>query len=269
MLQVERLHCGYGAKIVLAGIDVSVHQGEFLGVIGPNGSGKTTLLRAISRILKPVSGNIFLEGRDIRCLRPNELARHIAVASQSQFPQHLTVEEYVLLGRTPHYQTWQFLETETDSGIARQSMERAGVESLSGRYLDELSSGEKQLATIARALAQEPKLLLLDEPTAHLDITHQVKILDLTRKLNRERGLTVIAVLHDLNLASEYCDKLSLIDHGKIHTSGVPVEVIRRETIEAVYQTKVVIQQNPLSSKPFVILVSHPSPGAYHFKQYL
>lgn len=261
MLRVEQLHCGYDTKKVLDGINFSIDTGEFFGVIGPNGSGKTTLLRAISRILKPVSGKIIFEGKDIWCFQPGDLARNVAVASQSQFPQHLTVEEYVLLGRTPHYRKWQFLETENDLKIARESMEQAGVEELRNRYFDELSSGEKQLVIIARALAQQPKLLLLDEPTAHLDITHQVKILNLVRKLNRQFGLTIISVLHDLNLASEYCEKLLVINHGKVHAFGTPVEVINREMIEAVYQTKVIVQKNPLSSKPFVLLSSDNSPN--------
>ena len=256
MLEIKNLTCGYHLKSILKGISFRVESKELLGIIGPNGSGKTTLLRAISGLLKPTQGEISLEGDDIRTIGIKELACKIAVVSQNSAPNHMTVEEFVLLGRIPHYQRLQFLETKKDLEIAKRSMDLTDTLKLKGRLMTELSGGERQLVVIARALAQQPRLLLLDEPTTHLDITHQVAILDLIRRLNREFGITVLMVLHDLNLASEYCHRLVLINQGKIHKAGSPEEVMKYRIIEEVYKTVVVVEKNPISSKPYIFIVS-------------
>jgi iron complex transport system ATP-binding protein len=256
MLEIRNLTCGYDGKVVLYNVSFSVREGELLGIIGPNGSGKTTFLRAITRLLKPKEGKILLEGRDIWQMGFKELATKVAVVPQNLNIGSMTVEEFVLLGRIPHFGRYQFLETKKDLEVAERSMLLTDTLRLKDRVLGEISGGEGQLALIARALAQEPKLLLLDEPTAHLDITHQVQILDLIKRLNREFGLTVLMVLHDLNLASEYCERLMLINEGKIHKIGHPDAVLTYQVIEEVYKTIVVVEKNPISSKPYILVVS-------------
>lgn len=256
MLNISQLTCGYSSGFAIRDINLHVATGEIIGIIGPNGSGKTTLLRAITRALKPASGVILLEGKSIWQIKIKELARKIAVVSQSTETGFMTVEEFVLLGRIPYYGRFRFLETKNDLKIARDAMELTDSLKLKDQLMSQISGGERQLALIARALAQEPKLLLLDEPTTYLDITHQVGILDLVRRLNRNFGLTVIMVLHDLNLASEYCQRLALFNMGKMHKFGIPEEVIDYRIIEDVYKTIVVVEKNPISHKPYVLAIS-------------
>ena len=255
MLEIKNLICGYNSKFFLQNINFEVTRGELVGIIGPNGSGKTTLLRAITRVLKPKSGEILLEGTNIWQLPLKELAKTTAVVSQSPETGFMSVEEFVLLGRIPHYEGFQFLETKSDLEIAGRCMELTDTFKLKDQPMNQLSGGERQLALVARALTQEPELLLLDEPTAHLDITHQVGILDLIKRLNKELALTVIMVLHDLNLASEYCNRLILINNGQIHKTGRPEEVLTYRIIEEVYKTVVVVEENPISHKPHILIV--------------
>jgi iron complex transport system ATP-binding protein len=255
MIRLEKIQCGYGPKIVLDGVGLNVNKGEFVGIIGPNGSGKTTVLRAITRLIKPMQGQVYLDNKDIYTLSHKEVAQKIAVVSQNLPVITMTVKEFVLLGRVPYYKNLQFFESERDLTVADWAMTMTDIKHLKDHYMSEMSGGEVQLAFIARAIAQEPALLLLDEPTAHLDITHQVNILDLIKRLNRQHNLTVIIVLHDLNLASEYCDRVVLMDSGKIHKTGTPEEVITYNDIEEVYHTVVVVEKNPLSGKPFVLVV--------------
>jgi iron complex transport system ATP-binding protein len=256
MIRMEKVQCGYGARIVLDGIDLEIKKGEFVGIIGPNGSGKTTVLRSITRLIKPVHGKIYLDNKDIYTLKHKEVAQEIAVVSQNLPVITMTVKEFVLLGRVPYYKNLQFFENKQDLVAADKAMAMTDTGRLKDHYLSEMSGGEVQLAFIARAIAQEPSLLLLDEPTAHLDITHQVNILDLIKRLNRQHNLTVIIVLHDLNLASEYCDRLVLMNNGRIKKAGTPEEVLTYKDIEEVYHTVVVVEKNPLSGKPFVLVVS-------------
>ncbi|MFH1823741.1 MAG: ABC transporter ATP-binding protein [Candidatus Firestonebacteria bacterium] len=255
MLKIENLNCGYDLKFNLLDINLKVAAGELVGIIGPNGSGKTTLLKAITKVIKPKKGNILFEGKDIWQMGLKDLAKKIAVISQDSEIGYITVEEFVLLGRIPHYERFQFLETKNDLDIAKRCMRLTDTFKLKNRLIAEISSGERQTVLVARALAQEPKLLLLDEPTTHLDITHQIKILDLVKKLNKEFKLTVIMVLHDLNLASEYCQRLVLINKGRVYSMGTPEEVLKYQIIEEVYKTIVVVEKNPISSKPFILIV--------------
>lgn len=259
MLEIDRLTCGYGSKIILRDISFKVGSGEIVGIVGPNGSGKTTLLRAITGIVNPVEGRIKIDGNDTIRMNVREMARRVAVVSQNLEDTYLSVEELVLLGRIPYYGKLQFFETSEDEKIAEKYMEMTGISKLKNQPLKEISSGEKQLAMIARALCQETKLILLDEPTAHLDITHQSKILDIISELKREYGITVVMVLHDLNLASEYCDRIVLINNGLVHSVGKPGEVFSYKNIEDVYKTVVVVKENPVSKKPHVFLVSKDS----------
>ncbi len=255
MLEIRDLTCGY-EKFHLREISFRVGRGELIGIIGPNGSGKTTLLKAITGAIKPQKGEILLKGKNTRHMGFRELARTVAVVSQNIPASFMTVEEFVLLGRIPHYSRLQFLETKKDEEIAQKYMSMTDTLTYQHQPMEEISGGERQLAVVARALAQEPELLLLDEPTSHLDIKHQTAILDLVRELNKSSRLTVMMVLHDLNLASEYCDRLVLLNNGSVHRIGTPAEVLTFQIIEEVYETVVVVEKNPISHKPYVLVVS-------------
>ena len=262
MLEIRGLTCGYGMSPILKDIDLTIGNGELVAVIGPNGSGKTTLLRAISKVVKPSSGSIFLDGKDSRRLGYRDIAKKIAVVTNIRdVDLRMTVEEFVLLGRIPHREGLTFSDGGRDIESARKAMAETGILDLKLRLVDSLSSGERQLVFIARALAQEPKLILLDEPTSHLDITHQVRVLDLIRNLNRREKLTVLTVLHDLNLAGQYYDRLLLLKGGAIVKDGIPDQVLTYQIIEEVYGTLVVVLPNPVSGKPYVFLVSEDQRG--------
>ncbi|MDD2889804.1 MAG: ABC transporter ATP-binding protein [bacterium] len=259
MLEIKNLISGYDSIPVIKDINLKIIEGDICGIIGPNGSGKTTLIKVITKILPLWKGEILFENKNIHHIKINELAKKIAVVSHGQeYAFNMTVEDFVLLGRIPYRQKFQFWETKKDEQIITESMELTETVVFRNKFMNELSEGEKQLICIAQALTQEPKLLILDEPTAHLDINHQVKILNLIRKLNQKNGLTVIMVLHDLNLASEYCNKLILLNKGCLYKTGLPEEVLTGEIIEDVYNTKVLVKENPISSKPYVFVVPTP-----------
>lgn len=259
VLKVKDLTCGYDSSFILKDINLEVREGETFGIIGPNGSGKTTLLKTLSGLIKPVKGEVIFNGRSMQEIDLKERSRKIAVVSQNPPMSDMTVEDFVLLGRIPHYRRFQFLETKADIEIAKRCMGLTDILSIKDRHISQLSGGERQRASIARALAQQPQLLLLDEPITHLDITHQIGLLDLIRRLDDEVGLTTIMVLHDLNLASEYCDRLLLLNNGKVHKIGTPHEVLNYQIIEKVYRTVVIVKENPISHKPYVVLVPHSS----------
>jgi iron complex transport system ATP-binding protein len=256
ILQVNNISGGYTGTPVIKDLSLEVEKGEFLGVIGPNGSGKSTLLKLLSRVLTPSSGTISFLGKDLKRMDQREFARSAAFVSQDnrvQFP--FSVMEITLMGRISHLGRLQ-VETRRDIEIAGESLVLTDVLSLKDKFIDELSSGERQRVIIARALTQEPLLLFLDEPTAHLDIGHQIQILDLLHKLNLRSRLTIIVVLHDLNLAAEYCRRIILLNEGKIFRDGSPEKVLTYQNIEAVYKTVVVVNKNPFTGKPFVVPVS-------------
>ncbi|MCF8335802.1 MAG: ABC transporter ATP-binding protein [Bacteroidales bacterium] len=256
MLQIKRLKCGYANKFHITDISFHVRKGGFTGIIGPNGSGKTTLFRGITSELNLDSGDVILDGRSVTKMDHKERARNMAIVTQEIEDAGIMVEDYVLMGRLPYRSTFQFFETKEDYRIAHKYLKLTDVFHLKDKYLYQLSGGEKQLAAIARALTQEPKLLLLDEPTSHLDITHQVQVLNLIQRLNSQLGLTVLMIIHDLNLAGEYCDHLIMMNNGRMHVTGKPEEVLTYKTIEDVYKTVVITKTNPLSKKPVVFLVS-------------
>ena len=242
-IDIRNLNFAYGERVVLDGVSVCVERGEMLGVLGPNGSGKTTLLKILSRVLA-AGDQVKVNGRDLRSYDRRELSRLFAVVPQENavnFPY--TVTEIVLMGRASHHSPLA-LEGKTDLEVARKSLELTETHSLADRYLHELSGGEKQRVVIARALAQEPEILLLDEPSAFLDLRHQVQILELMRRLNRERQLTIIAAMHDLNLAALFFPRLLMLNDGKIYRDGSPAEVLTEETIKEVYGIRVKVQQD-------------------------
>ena len=256
LLKVDKLFGGYGKENVLEDITFDIKKGEFLGIIGPNGSGKSTLLRLMSRVLYPKKGKMLFEGKEISMLKLSELCKRVAFVSQdTQISFSFSVWEIVLMGRIPHLGRLQ-LETKKDFAIAENSLSLTNSLELRNRKIDQLSAGERQRVIIAKALTQEPILLLLDEPTSHLDIGYQIQILDLLKRLNHQRKLTVVIVLHDLNLASEYCHRLILLNEGRIFKEGTPEEVLTYQNIETIYKTTVVVNKNPISSKPYVTLVS-------------
>ncbi len=255
ILAIQNLRCGY-PKFQLSDINFEIPKGSFAGIIGPNGSGKTTLFRAITGILPLKSGQILFSEKSLKAFSLKQRAQNIAIVSQFIEAGDMSVEDYVLMGRIPYHSRFNFFETDEDFAIARKYMELTDTWRFRDQLMSELSGGEQQLAGIARALTQQPELLLLDEPTSHLDITHQVHVLNVLQQLNLETGLSVLMVIHDLNLASEYCDRLILVNQGRIHTQGTPEEVLTFRNIEDVYQTVVVTQNNPLSGKPAVFLAS-------------
>ncbi len=254
--KIEHFSCGYPGRFILQDVAFEINRGEFVGIIGPNGSGKTTLFKGISGELHTLSGKSSLNGKTIQKMSLKERAQNMAVVTQTIETGNMTVEEYVLMGRFPYRRQFQFFETEEDLEIAEKYMKLTGVDRLKDKPMNALSGGEQQLAGIARALTQEPQLLLLDEPTSHLDITHQVQILNLIRRLSYELKLTILMIIHDLNLAGEYCDSLIMMEEGTIRKVGDPIDVLNYEDIEAVYKTVVVTRTNPISGKPVVFLVS-------------
>lgn len=255
LLSVSNVRAGYRGEEIIRNATLEIVRGDFAGIIGPNGSGKTTLLRLCSRVLKPRAGAIRFKGKDIFSMDPKEFARQVAFVSQefgSGFS--FTVMEMALMGRIPHLKRLQF-ETKKDIEAATRSLSATGILDLRDKLFDELSAGDRQRVMIARALAQEPTLLFLDEPTSHLDIGHQIQILDLLKRLNSVGELTVCCVLHDLNLASAYCNRIFLFDKGSVFRAGTPAEVLTYQNIEAVYRTVVLVNKNPLTGNPNVILV--------------
>lgn len=255
ILSINNLYGGYGKEEVIKNVSFGVKKGEFLGIIGPNGSGKSTLLRLMSRVLIPQKGEILLEGQDILKMDLKEICQKVAFVPQDTIINFaFTVEEIVLMGRIPHLKRLQ-MEAKNDFLTVEQALTLTDTLYLREKQIDELSAGERQRVIIAKALAQEPGLLFLDEPTSHLDIGHQIQILDLLRKLNQQNNLTIIIVLHDLNLASEYCNRVILLNNGGIFKEGGACEVLTYQNIESVYKTVVVVNKNPISSKPYVVLV--------------
>ncbi len=245
LLSARQISFSYTDAPTLSGVTLEVSPGSRRALIGPNGSGKTTLLRVLSGILSPSEGSIEWEGIDTRRYSRRELARRIALVPQELNVEFgLTVREMVMLGRTPHLHALGS-PTRHDAQVVENMMGLTEIGGLGDRFVSELSGGEKQRVVIAMALAQEPQLLLLDEPTVHLDINHQVEILDLLVRLNRERGLTVLATMHDLNLAALYFDQLVLLKQGRILAAGAPAEVLSTEQIGRAFEARVQIQPHP------------------------
>lgn len=250
---------------VVDGLTFDVEAGEILGIVGPNGSGKTSLLKLLAKVLRPHDGAMALFGRDLGRLAQLDVARIVAVVPQES-PQvfSFTVMETVLMGRFPHHHgaTWSAgfgWESAEDLSIAEQALQYTDLTLLAGRSVMDLSGGERQRCMIARALAQEPQVLLLDEPTAFLDLQHQMEICAIVRRLKEERGLTVVLVSHDLNLASQYCDRILMLKAGALFRLGSPHEVIDVDVLRAVYGCDVLIDRHPESGVPRVTMPQYRS----------
>lgn len=253
-LSLKGVSFSYGDGLALRDVDLRVEAGEMVACIGPNGSGKTTLLKVASGVLRPLQGQVHLDGQDIGGLGRRQVAQRMAVVPQTfHMPLAFTVAEMVLLGRTPFIKALAGPGERDFQGV-RRALALAGVEALGGRPFNELSGGERQKAILAMALAQEPRALLLDEPTAHLDIHHQVEIMGLVQRLNREQGLTVLAALHDLNLAALYFPRLVLLRGGQILADGPPARVLTREAIAEAFSAQVLVGEHP-SGAPHILLL--------------
>ena len=251
---MQNVRLGYDHKVILKDITLQVLPGEMVGLIGPNGSGKSTIIKALSHVISPYSGKILLGGKDVARIPRRDLARLVGVVPQMPLlPSAFTAFEIVLMGRNPHLGLFQY-EGPREMAIAWRAMERTATQALAERRINELSGGEIQCLLIARVLAQETKAILLDEPTANLDIGRQTEILDLIKKLCLENNLTVLAALHDLNLASQYCNRLFLINNGRVHSEGTPGEVITAENIKEVYGAESCVYTHPLNGLPAVLL---------------
>ena len=261
IFELEKIGFKYGEKRVLQEVTLTVAKGEFFGILGPNGSGKSTLLNLIDGIGMPCEGRIRLKGIPPATMKRMALARLVAVVPQEAswiFP--LTVEEVVLMGRTPHMGPLAF-ESKKDLAMARSAMEATDLLPFASRLMESLSGGERQRVLIARALAQEPEVILLDEPTSSLDIAHQIRTFDLIRSFSRSAGLTVVAVTHDMNLAALYCDRIALLKEGCLHSLGRPGEVITESSIREVFGVNVVVDRHPLTGLPRVTLLGSHSPN--------
>ncbi len=251
-VRIDHLTCAYEANEVLKDISFSVAKGEFFIVIGPNGSGKTTLMKGLSGIRRIEKGHVDILGRSISRYKPKSLAKRLALVPQNisgDFP--FTVTELVLMGRTPYLGMLGFPQ-EGDRALVRQALAFTGIEHLAFRRVNELSGGERQLIYIAKAICQEPEIMLLDEPTAALDLSHQVRIMDLMERLKKEKGITVIMVSHDLNLGAMYGDTLLLLKQGRIVKKGAPKDVLRFDVLEDTYGCAILVEEGMLGNFPRV-----------------
>ena len=253
-VSVQDITCRIEAERLLDGVSLHAGRGQMVGLIGPNGAGKTTLLRAIAGILRSQEGAVRLEGADIGSLSSKEVAARLALVPQSPPYTHgFTAVELVLMGRYPHLGRFQ-IEGREDSRIAKEAMRQTETERFADRTLDTLSGGERQRLFIARALTQEPRILLLDEPTANLDALHQLKVLDLVRRLV-EDGVTAIAAIHDLNMAARYCDRLVLLSRGRVLAEGPPDEVLSPESMESAFGVRAAMYRDPITGLPAISLI--------------
>jgi len=255
ILRIDRLSCAYPQTPVLRELTFQVYPGELFIVIGPNGSGKTTLIKALAGLLPISDGTVFFKEQALRHYRQKELARQVAYVAQSGTIENpFTIAEMVLMGRSPYLGVLG-IEGDTDIEIARQAIAYTDLSQLSDRRLNNLSGGERQRALIARAICQQPELMLLDEPTAALDLAHQIRIMDLMDRLRLDDGTTVVMVSHDINLAAMYADRLLLLVDGRIRACGSPSQVIEEKLLTTAYGCRLHVNQSPHGSWPIVHLI--------------
>ncbi len=252
-LAAERLVAGYGDRTIIDGLDLSVAPGRITAIVGPNACGKSTLLRAMSRLLAPKEGHVVLDGKAVHKMPAKELARTLGLLPQTPIaPDGITVADLIGRGRHPHQGMFSRWSRRDDEAVAA-AMEATQTIELEDRAIDELSGGQRQRVWIAMVLAQETDVLLLDEPTTFLDVSHQVEVLDLLTDLNRSRGTTIVMVLHDLNMAARYADHLVALTDGRLHATGAPTEVLTETNVEAVFGLKSRVITDPTSGKPIML----------------
>ncbi|MGW6529880.1 ABC transporter ATP-binding protein [Streptomyces venezuelae] len=252
-LSARALTLAYEDRTVVERLDLTIPDGKVTVIVGPNACGKSTTLRALGRLLKPRSGAVLLDGTSLATLPTKKIAQQIGLLPQTPVaPEAITVADLVARGRQPHQRWWQQW-SDADERAVTEAMERTDVVSLAERPVDELSGGQRQRVWIAMALAQDTGLLLLDEPTTYLDISHQVEVLDLVRQLNHERGRTVVVVLHDLNQAARYADHLVAMKNGEVVAEGEPAKIVTEELVREVFGLECVVVPDPVTGSPLVV----------------
>lgn len=264
-ISAEGLSYSVEARALLDSVDLHAEEGRFVGLIGPNGAGKSTLLRALSGMLRQQRGAVLLEGTDLRSMSSRDVAACMALVSQiAPYTHGFTSFELVLMGRYPHLGRFQ-IEGSEDNRIARGAMRQTDTEEFADRTLDTLSGGERQRVFVSRALAQQPRVLLLDEPTSNLDVFHQLKVLDLVRQLV-DHGLTAVAAIHDLQMAARYCDRLVLLSKGQVLAEGTPEEVLTPKAIESAFEVRCHVYREPVTGSLAISLIgpagAHASPAS-------
>ncbi|WP_028545951.1 ABC transporter ATP-binding protein [Paenibacillus taiwanensis] len=254
VIAADGLYHSYGGRQVLHDVSLSVQAGEWLGIIGPNGSGKSTLLSLLSHAEKASKGAVSIHGKAIHAYKRKELSRLMAVLQQEALPPvHFTVRDIVEMGRFP-YQSWFGSERKDSRLIVDHIMSKLQLDPIADRPLDRLSGGQRQRAALGKLMAQSPSIVLLDEPTTYLDIRYQVQFMDVIRDWQQDCGLTVVSVLHDLNLAALYCDRIIVMQEGVIAAEGTPQQLMTTELLQHVFDTKTVIVPHPDCSRPQVLV---------------
>ena len=252
-LEVSSLAVGYTDRLVIESLDIDVPHGEITAIVGANACGKSTLLRAMSRLLRPKSGQVLLDGKDVHAMPAKQLARAMGLLPQSPIaPEGITVADLVGRGRHPHQRVLARWSREDDEAVAA-ALTATDTVALAERPIDELSGGQRQRVWLAMVLAQDTDVLLLDEPTTFLDVAHQVEVLDLLTDLNRRRGTTIVMVLHDLNLAARYADRLVAMSNGAVHAVGTPREVLTPEVVRTVFGIECKVISDPVSGTPMMV----------------
>jgi iron complex transport system ATP-binding protein len=247
VLAAQQISGGYGDRPIVQALSLSIQAGEWLSLVGANGSGKSTLLRLMSRILVPSQGMVLLDGHAIHHQPAKQVAQQLALLPQQQtIPEGLTVEQLVALGRSPHQAWWQWEPNPADRVAINRAIGQTHLQDYRDRPLEDLSGGERQRAFLALALAQEPKVLLLDEPTTYLDLNYQLELLEMLRDLNRHRGLTIVTVLHELNLAVRYSDRIAMLKEGQIAALGEVIAVITTDNLAQVFNLEALVIDTPV-----------------------
>ena len=255
LCQVKNLSFRYQETLVLDNVTFDLRPGEVLGLVGPNGSGKTTLIKIMARLLKPAGGDILLEGRPLECFNPRMLARRLAWMPQDiQILYPFTVRDLVFLGRTPYTRGFGF-ERDEDRAIVENVMKRTGLIEIADRPVGRLSAGQKQRVILASRLAQRPRLLLLDEPMTHLDLSIQIQMMAIFCDLAKNDGIAVLMACHDLNLAAQFCDQILLLKEGRMSGLGRPSEVLTEQTIRDVYHCRVIVDPHPTTGYPRITVI--------------
>lgn len=250
MISAKNLKVGYEEKVIIEDLSITVNKGEVVSIIGPNGCGKSTLLKTLSRMIKPMSGNVYIEDKDIKTIKNKKISQKICLLSQhNNAPLDLTVEELVYFGRIPH-KKWYETKTLEDKEIVDWAIENTGLKKYKNTPIGALSGGERQRAYVAQALCQKPDVLLLDEPTTYLDISYQLELMELVRTINEKFNITIVMVLHELNQASKYSDRLIIMKKGSIVCDGFPNDIVNKEVIKNVYNIECDIDNDPITNKP-------------------
>ena len=250
MIKAKNLKVGYEQKIIIEDLSIDIEKGQVVSILGPNGSGKSTLLKALSRMVKPKSGEIYIENQKLTDIKNKKISQKLCLLSQhNTVPGDISVEDLVYFGRMPH-KKWYETKLKEDEEIVNWAIENVGLTKYKNTPVSTLSGGERQRAHLAQALCQKPEILLLDEPTTYLDISHQLELMELVREINKNLNITIIMVLHDLNQASKYSDRLLIMKNGNIVADGHPNETISHDIIRDVYGVKCDIDHDPISKKP-------------------